>query len=86
MAEQFEKSIHSGNESLILYRLDKLEDSVGKAITTQAELVAALAVMNNEVTHVAKDAGKSSGTIAGIGTGIVMSIIGIALQFLLGVK
>lgn len=81
------RHLSSSDDKLILFRLDKIEETnkalqndLGEVKKIVIEMKTGYSVMQNEMSHIAKDAGKTSGAISGVGTGIIMAIIGFILQ------
>jgi tetrahydromethanopterin S-methyltransferase subunit B len=87
------RAVNEGNDKLIIYRLDKMEEAVNeiKAKTDKlasdmenktANIVTTVSVMKNEMEHIAKESGKTSGAISGVATGVVMGLISLGIGML----
>ena len=87
------RAVNDGNDKLIIYRLDKMEEAVKEtksktdtlAINMEnktSNIITTVSVMKNEMEHIAKEAGKSAGIISGIGIGVVMGLISIGINML----
>jgi hypothetical protein len=83
MAENYdgkERRETENNTSLLIYRLGEVEEKVKGLDTKTSALTIDFTALKIELQNMAKNEGKLSGTIYGVGGAIVMTIITMVLQ------